>query len=145
MRDIDIAYIAGLFDGEGHVTIADTKTGISLRAAISNNNILILQWIIDSIGMGCLYKESQKYLKNTNIIKLDCYRLHLTGYEAGLFLTMIEPYIRIKKKQVNIGIEFAKTYIRRLNLGKKITQEIKEKRMLYRNEVLELNKSKGRV
>ena len=108
MNDTDIAYIAGLFDGEGSVTFGfyrSSKNGKRygrLQARISNTDKPCLEWVKAKIGAGRIYVKDKR--KNNLGINpenlLPCYDLQLVTAQARTFLGTILPFLKIKKGTV---------------------------------------------
>lgn len=89
-----IAYIAGLFDGEGHIHIEKNGT---LEVGITNKNIDILQKIVATFG-GYLHRKKNKY-GYYGIVRFK-------NGSAINFLKTIYPYVQIRKEQVKYAIEY---------------------------------------
>jgi len=80
MRDTDIAYSAGFFDGEGSITISMDKY-LRLEVSVSQKHMPALLWFKRYIG-GHIY-QSEGYAAQ--------WKLH--GAKAIEFLLMIQPYL----------------------------------------------------
>lgn len=96
-RNTELAYIAGIFDGEGCVHI---DNALKLRINISNNNTAVLKWIKCLFG-GAVYiyatrKNNAQYI--------------ISGRSAIAMLKAILPYLRIKREKALKAIEYEKTY-----------------------------------
>lgn len=95
----DRAYIAGLFDGEGHVGF--TQSGQSktwaLRVMITNTNKSVLTWVQSLYG-GKIYSFHGKRHWKVG------YHFVLLWDVAAEFLSDIEPWLRIKQEQAWVGI-----------------------------------------
>ena len=63
--ELELAYIAELFDGEGSVGIyyvQSSKNGKKyprLVARITNNDVSVLNWVKDTTGLGSVYRHSR--------------------------------------------------------------------------------------
>ena len=97
VSEIEIAFIAGFFDGEGCISIG--KNG-SVDIGIVNTSKINLEYIYKIFG-GSLNKRSQKINKTQYI-----YRLY--GENAINFLTVMEPYLLDKKEQAHTIAEYFK-------------------------------------
>lgn len=115
----DLAYIAGLFDAEGSISVVSsyykTQNGrmprFDLSVSIVNTNKQVLQWIL-SLGFGGLLTEVQK----PKIGHKRCY-CYLVRDTASLnFLQALLPYLKIKEEQATLAIAFQ----RRKNRQKKM-------------------------
>src|SRR3989304_8899638 len=106
MNDLDYAYVAGFFDGEGSISIAKGDRSKfrpnpsplwSLRVTISNQHLPVLQW---------MHKEFNGALFTQTSGKSGVYRLILQTKQAENFLQKIQPWVRVKKGQVELALTF---------------------------------------
>ena len=137
LTEVEKAYIAGIFDGEGHVSIyvQRQKTmrfgyNIKLRVGITNSFLPLLKWIQSEFG-GQIWKK-----KN---IRRQCYNLELVSSKAEDFLWVVIPFLRIKKEQALLGLELRKTY-KTIKYTQGINVKIIEKRMEIKEKIEYLNK-----
>jgi intein/homing endonuclease len=106
------AYVAGVFDGEGCIYIARRikahgKIEHALRCAVTQY-IKQLVLYIQSLFVGFVittYKNNSKGKRY--------YKCVVAYDKAKLFLEQIYPYLRLKKEQANLGIEFQNGFIYR--------------------------------
>jgi hypothetical protein len=133
MKKADWTYFAGLFDGEGSVTISQctrktatkscragvTVTNQSVR--ISNNNPVPLLELEEKFG------GRVRFHSKTN----SSYVWICQGYKEIEFVNGILPYSRIKRQQLEIYLAFAKLK-RRKAMGKvRLTKdELSERRKM---------------
>lgn len=98
---IDLAYLAGYFDGEGCVRIKKTKRNQHhVLVQITNRDLPMLEYVKDIFGGSvCLNRHNNK---NAN----RCYTWQTTHGKAYKFLKTIYPYLRGKKEQARLAIEF---------------------------------------
>lgn len=98
---VDLAYIAGFFDGEGSAYVCGPYSKYPhLRAKIAQNETEVLYWIADLYGFGKIYSKG-KDSSNSYIV--------FAHRQARLFLTSIEPFLRVKKEHVfNLLNEFGR-------------------------------------
>jgi hypothetical protein len=106
MTNIDAAYIAGLFDGEGCVLIS-TKQRFGravfwLEISITNTDKPVLDWILATVG-GRMQKKPHNKKGNR-----DLWRWRASSREAAGVLEILLPYLRIKREQARLAIEFQK-------------------------------------
>ena len=103
----NVAYYAGLVDGEGHVGLLRVKNkdykreGYQLRVAISMNEPEVLEELKEEYG-GTLIRRQPKG-------KRAHYMWSITANGAMEFLEAIRPYSRIKAEQIKICVDFQKT------------------------------------
>ena len=112
----DIAYTAGIIDGEGYIGIVKTHrkskiTRYELRVAVTMCNSLIPAWLHANFG-GSYYIFQPPSLKHKRL-----YAWRLATFDAGEFLKVVLPYLKMKQEAARIGIEFQsyreKNYCRR--------------------------------
>lgn len=117
VSDHDCAYAAGLFDGEGCVQIVRTpahkrvrhkEAGLGLTANVVNTDRPVLEWLQERWG-GNLQRKVISPGTLTRV-RPDYWILH--GKRAGYFLTCIQPYSKIKLRQIEAVLLFAETYFR---------------------------------
>ncbi len=99
MKKTDLAYMAGLFDGEGCVQIA--KSGhYSLACQVSMANEFMPSWFRFSFG-GSVHLRPRI---GENWKDQWVWTIH--GPKAARFLEAILPYLILKKPQAEIGLKF---------------------------------------
>ncbi len=99
----DLLYTSGLFDGEGCVTILHETHGRTLpymRTSLGSTNRDIILWLCEQ------YKGSFSSATLGALSKKPFYNFRLNGHRAARFLEQIEPYLKIKKAQAELAIEF---------------------------------------
>lgn len=106
MTDTDIAYIAGFFDGEGCVTITrNSPRGekrfptYSLKAQTVQTELSVLQWMQQKFGGSIVVTVKHDGYRTA-------YRHCLSGDRAAVFIRTILPYLRIKRPQAELGLQF---------------------------------------
>lgn len=115
LKNEEIAYIAGLFDGEGNVnifmvftpTMQDQKKNpkYELSIAIYNTHKPVIDWLYEIFGG---YVQTKNATKNSSYKKhwKENYSWKLGATQAKDFLEMVLPYLQIKKEQAAIAINF---------------------------------------
>ncbi len=116
ISEMDAAYIAGFFDGEGCLTMrrsnrhARGKTGsgvvsVHYRLALdfANKHIGVLKWIQERVG-GAIYA---KHGPAKNEKWAPAFALVLWNKaDICTVLRSIQPFVKVKVDQVAIGLEF---------------------------------------
>lgn len=104
MDNNNIAYVAGLFDGEGCVDIYQATTSknskspsLMLRVTISQKDGSIMSW---------LEKEFGGYVRMDRRKDTWIHRWELRSQKASKFLEMILPFTKIKDRQIKLALEF---------------------------------------
>lgn len=102
---MEIAYLAGLFDGEGCIQIARCNKGsigftYSLSVKINLQYTKTLQEIHDKFGGSiCTTPRQDK-----------CNQWTCCGINANDILKLLLPHLREKKKQAELAIEYIETF-----------------------------------
>lgn len=106
MKRADLAYVAGIVDGEGCIDITHrTRRGHNypdfvLRVQVSNTEIWLLQML--KMGFG---GRIQKY-SDRKSNQRPCWKWVIERVHAAEFLKLILPYLHLKKPQAELGIQF---------------------------------------
>lgn len=108
LSDAEIAYMAGLFDGEGTVAIYESwslRRGVRrptwiYQAQIANCNLAVLHHVLAKIG-GSVVKKS-KGRENWR----QGYAWRICGPAATDFLRLIRPYAIVKAKEIDEAVAF---------------------------------------
>ena len=121
ISDCTCAYIAGLLDGEGSITISrsdDISKGYSycrfrMGVTISNSYMPVLNEIHNALGgyFG-LQKEANTDGRGVHSNK-DMYEWNVRDSEAMMFLLDFKKYIRVRLKQAELAIKFQELKNRR--------------------------------
>lgn len=95
-----IIYLAGLLDGDGHFRVDNAKNGqgrayIRPQIAFCNTNEDVILWLHKNFRG---YSYLTTYAKSTN--RNPLWRWNLTGRKAVELAHLLEPYLVIKKYQV---------------------------------------------
>lgn len=105
----ELAYAAGLFDGEGHIVFQGKDAGghrRSLQVSIINTDEIMLNWLLEHFG-GALI--SQKVTGN----RKPCWHWRLRTDESLAFLYDILPYVVSKENLVRKAIDSREQYLTR--------------------------------
>jgi len=114
----DLAYIAGLFDGEGSIYIGKSyygpdvgsshqrrkrTSGVSYRVicAVGMTDQPIIQWLQETTGLGRIdYKQTPSTKKSK-----PAWYWKTNDGESTVFLLVIKDYLRVKQPQAELGLE----------------------------------------
>jgi hypothetical protein len=111
-RLVELAYIAGLFDGEGCVVIAKrviarhrtpARHQYILMVSLTNTNRPILDRLKEMFG-GVIVTAKHKKSH-----WLPCYTWSITARRGARFLRRIHRRVRIKSAQVDLALNFQAT------------------------------------
>lgn len=110
VREVDKAYVAGFFDGEGSIQITRPRKskGFTLHVSVAQSESTTLDWLCTLWG-GSVSPHGRP--------GISVWRIHTAAAER--FLTDIEPYLRIKRKQAQLAIAFQNGK----RIGKRLTPE----------------------
>lgn len=118
LTEVEKAYIAGFFDGEGTITLrkARRKTdpsrySISPFLIVGNTHEGVINWLRETTGIGIVYggtKPFKDYWART-------WRWQVISNQARVLLVDLLPYLIIKKEEAEIVINFPKMEKRRFD------------------------------
>lgn len=148
MLDTDIAYTAGLLDGEGSISLAIhhgkvSKNGLPNRAPLlliqlTSTDQEVITWLYETWGVGSVIVGYRPKRPNHR----TAYAWRVSGGNAAKILEAILPFLRIKRRQAELGIQSRSAP---LVIGKKLGEEEMRRRLAIRDEMIQLNNSKQRV
>lgn len=137
LSEIQIAYLAGIFDGEGSVSLnkKDNGRGYSLNITVVCG---CAKEAIETISK----LVGDRKLEEINVNKYNTrlgWRLRLYGIGAERFLRLVQPYSLMRKEQIKLALEFQEGRIKRGDSLDKV-----DERMVYekqcKNKLTLLNK-----
>lgn len=129
----ELAYIAGLVDGEGSVLIepsSDRTFRVELQ--IVNTDKRMIDFVKESLGIGRIHPTPIKGGR-----KKILWRWNLVNNHATLVMKLLLPYLVIKKEQALLCIQYRKEY-RNLHTVSNKNEVIRRRKELY-FKVKELN------
>ena len=104
MEPTILAYIAGFLDGDGSIFFQivprkDYRQKFQIRSSIAfyqkSNNLEILNWLKEIFGVGYIRNRKTGISDYTIVDSKEVYKI----------LKLLQPYVRLKKKQVELGIK----------------------------------------
>ena len=101
LKETDLAYIAGIVDGEGSISIQQNGKHQIAHLTISNTNLEVLKWIQNKFEEGTIYKRTLYPNRK------QCY-VWQTGAHKVIYLILIKllPYLKIKRNKAIETISF---------------------------------------
>ena len=106
LDSLTLAYYAGIFDGEGHITIGaskrDKRTDYWLQIGVVNTNRSILESLQADFGVGHLSKLFGSGEGN----RLPSWAWRCTSNQAMHVLNALLPFLRLKREPAKLAIEF---------------------------------------
>lgn len=137
---IDIVYTAGLFDGEGNISIYrrnlrkhKKSPEYALSCVITNTNPYVIDWLVKTFG-GRVYKHQAVNRKLRFQWKMRC-------KQGGDFLRLICPYLIIKHPQALLALEFRQHFTGRGVKGISLPPDELEFRENARVKLMEMNRN----
>lgn len=110
IRKVELAYMAGIFDGEGCIHIVKRKPdkknknslspSYSLRLGINISSKVIPYFFLSVCGGGVHKKERREDFYK------DTWEWTLCGSPAAELLKNLLPYLKIKRVEAELGIRF---------------------------------------
>ncbi len=94
MNEVDLAYAAGILDGEGSICLTRNRVGRwpSPQVAVASNDRELLEWLRAQFGGSISVKKPRR---STHQISYDW---KLTDQNALRFLQLVRPFLRIERK-----------------------------------------------
>lgn len=120
MTPEEVAYVAGLFDGEGHIAIvralaSDNRTdpprrylrfGLVCAISLSRPGRETLEWIHRAFGGSLRYQEGKRSYDRGVYRRWDW---RVASREAAAFLRAVRPLLRIKGEEADVALSFQAT------------------------------------
>ena len=133
-------YMAGIFDTDGSFSIRKNKGRKSFQFSpfvqLSMKDCQSIIFLIKNIKIGNLCKPKQNHLNRNQIFKWSCSNRN----DVKNFLENIIPFLRFKKEQAKVLLEYCDSINLMNHRQKGISKEENEKRFFYYKKILCLNK-----
>jgi len=96
-EDTEIAYLAGIIDGEGCIYDGtNNKSNNSWRLTINTTDLSLFHWLESKLGKGCSYRERRRDKSN----RRQLYTFQAVAINDVLeILEYVSPYLIIKKEK----------------------------------------------
>lgn len=98
MTNTEIAYLAGIIDGEGSIMLLKYHKSEfpSPCISISSTDLELLEWVKEKVGSGRINKK-----KNYNIEKHKTSFTYAVYYDSAIeIMGLVEPFLVISKKKL---------------------------------------------
>lgn len=102
MTDVDLAYAAGFFDGEGSIGVYRAN---QTQVQISNTCRESLENFARMFG-GKVIKVPGKHMEDKNPKWRPAYAWRVYGLRAGECLALLLPYLKEKRPQAELFLQF---------------------------------------
>jgi len=122
LTEVDKAYLAGLFDGEGTIGYYSFRGRHEATVMITNTDPRIMSWLMNHIGYGNVHSAKAAYHRRKHVV----HHWRISNRPRVFdFLVAISPYLIIKKDQAELLLNLWEQE----NPGKnKITPDVKASR-----------------
>lgn len=97
------AYLAGIIDGEGTVTLTCSNRGqyAQPQVSIANNNLKLIRWIRQRVGFGSIITKKPK---KPNHSIAYAWQVNRAG-QCKNILKIVYPFLILKRNQAKIVLE----------------------------------------
>ena len=129
ISELDIAYAAGIIDGEGSIVISKAKQKVGngysyeILVAVHMMDGYIPKWMSECFGG----RFSKTKVNHANKKGDFAYYYHANGSRAKIFLELIIPHLKIKRKQAEAALYLQNKLTQNPN-GKRVTAEMYKER-----------------
>mgnify|MGYP001096394048 CR=1 FL=1 len=112
--DVELAYFAGIVDGEGSITISDCsasqgKMHFVTQFSLSSTDLVLIEWTVNHFGGKYKkYTPAQLSVKS----RKNVYKYSATGPRLEYILKAVMPYLIIKKHEAKIMLKMRETFKR---------------------------------
>lgn len=124
----NLAYMAGLIDGEGSITLMKCGKYYGSRLGVHMTDHAVVEWLADVTGVGRVRLSRREG-------KSDIYKWEIFSRQAYAVLSAILPYLKSKKPQAELIIERGRSAYRHGSIA--IDEQLKR-------QLSALNQKKGR-
>lgn len=139
MRDSEIAYAAGFFDGEGHIRIAKhSKRGSYMLQVSAVQATLEPLPIFERLFGGTIHRRVTQY-RGTPRAQ---YTWQASSGAAESALRQMLPFLRTKRDEAEMALEFRATFRPQFGNRSKNTPEVEEKRRAMMISLQDIRKHK---
>ena len=138
MTDVQLAWLAGIIDGEGCIRVSFSKNCYSAGVIITNTDKLMMDTIISLTGLGKVHLQRRKD-KSKDCLYWDIY----SNKDILDLLTRMLPYLVVKKVRARICIDFCKLKLNYNGQGDKLEFYYSVMSMLNKRGVVEEEEKNG--
>lgn len=105
ISEVDKAYAAGIFDGEGCITSHTGSSGqFKLKLMVQMTDYVVVSWLYSRFG-GSLSSQVGKTVRGKT---MHCWELF--GRKGQPFILLTMPYLKTKKAQAEIALQIMETF-----------------------------------
>lgn len=100
LRDDELAYIAGIVDGEGHIGFVHCRGSYFVRVIVANTDRGLLEYLQSLFGGDIKAVQRKPGWKQS-------WQWRISWGRAIEFLSLIEPWLRVKEDQAHLAFCWA--------------------------------------
>lgn len=134
LQPAELAYIAGVIDGEGTIGIYRLRSPsrYQMKLCISNTSWPLLEWIRERVGgaLVCVAKATSKHREGWQLV--------VSQYQAAPLLLGCREYLQVKQAQADLALRYMDEY--RPASGNSPSEEEVARRRWYWDETRRLNR-----
>jgi hypothetical protein len=134
MNEEEKSYYAGIIDGEGYIGAHTTAKGKKYKY----NDIRLIIGLKNDFGI--LSRLKEVYGGNLRLDKRGMIYYSILGLACQKLLISIKPYVKIKKRQLDLALQLRKTKIYK---GKTIPKKVYDKRIEIGERIKNYNQNTG--
>ena len=131
LTDTEAAYLAGIIDGEGSITVATATSGSSVSVGVKNTNKVLIDWLCERYPCKIAYGGPVGKCKEWWIWSIRGQRVR-PPLEAAM------PYLLLKRRQAEIALTLISISLQRR--GRAFSPELAKRRQELFAEIRELNR-----
>lgn len=104
----DLAYLAGIIDGEGCISISKrfnkdrtAYKNFVIKLIITNTDLKLIEWLVKNFGFSSIRRMVSKKYPNSKV----CYNCNIQSNYVIDLLKQVYPYLIIKKAKAELIIK----------------------------------------
>lgn len=135
-RATDLAWAAGIIDGEGTITLVNNgNTYVVGRVLVTMTDQFTIRHLHSIFPEGSVRRENFTNSPNHKFR----WTFQIDARKACRLLTMVERYLVTKKAQANVVLDYYQNSVQKLGTNR-LTNAVKRSRMVYVRRIRKLNK-----
>lgn len=136
ISDLDLAYIAGLIDGEGSIHVAKARDCLYPQVVVAMTDRGVIDWLAERLGAGNVQLHNSANLRRHPTYRKQ-WRVMVTGRRAHLLCQRLLPFLKVKHPQAELVLTFPVDA--RAGAAQRLDPAISEMRQRLRSELSALN------
>ena len=102
LKDTELAYLAGLIDGEGCICISRSSKTLRANVSIFNTSPYLIKWLESKFPDEIAYKKQSQIMKHKDSYRFSWNRI----ISIKFLLERIYPFLIIKKPHAGVMLDF---------------------------------------